>query len=168
MRWIPWLLGVNGIILLITTSHLRIGLERGGRVLSSVGLFVLTIPAVTLFGIHMCDEGSAPPFVIFATAILAASIPWIIPAHPWWIRSLVAITISCGILTAGHLASSYHSDNITGNPNYASERFWHTSFTGQYPRDNEKMDAYRRQRHNRPEAPPPTNSEQGESPKPRP
>jgi hypothetical protein len=58
------------------------------------------------------------------------------------IRGLVAVTISGGILTAGHLTSSYHLDTVTGNPNYTSGRFWHTPLSGQYPRDRGKMKQY--------------------------
>jgi hypothetical protein len=36
---------------------------------------------------------------------------------------------------ANFQTASYHRDNITGNRDYRSGTFWHTPFTGQYPRD---------------------------------
>ena len=145
IQLVPFLLGIIGFILVFATSHLDVGSKRREKALSSFMLFVFSIPAVAFFGLHMCVEGNPPPFVIYATATLSASVPWIIPAHPWWIRGLIAIILSCGILTASYLTSSNHSESITGNPNYASQRFWHTFLTGQYPRNLEKMEAFQQE-----------------------
>ena len=38
------------------------------------------------------------------------------------------------VTLVGLLVSSYHSVEVTGNPELANGRYWHTSLTGMYPR----------------------------------
>jgi hypothetical protein len=143
LYWILFLLGTNAVILLVTTSHLSSVPHAMARALISLALFLIGSILVALCGMHMCDEGKAPQFVVFATAFLLALYPWFKKLNPWCIRGLIAVTLSAGMFTSNYLATSYHSENITGNPDYASARFWHTPFTGQYPRDAKKMAEYR-------------------------
>lgn len=93
---------------------------------------------VGVSGMHKCAEGHAPSYLAFLFASIVASIPWLTGAHPWAIRALIVVVLSSGMTCANLLASSYHQNNITGNPDFASGRFWHTPFTGQYPRDHDK------------------------------
>ncbi len=137
---------INGALLLVATSHLRRTSTWKARAVSSIGIFLLAQLAVTIFSYHKCNEGSTPPFVMYAVASVAALFPWIYSTNPWAIRGMIAVTVMTGMLSAKHLTSSYHSERVTGNPSYATERYWHTPFTGQYPRDREKMATYRQKR----------------------
>ena len=166
LEWILWLVAINGILLLVTTAHLRKDSKWIGRTLSSMGVFFIAVAVVSVSGWHKCDEGSAPPFVIYSSASIGAILPWLYPLKPWLIRGLIALTVTAGMFTASYLASSYHSDSITGNPVYASDRFWHTAFTGQYPRDHAKMAAYRQEWLRAREEPESENSEQAEAQNP--
>lgn len=133
------ILGINGVILLLATTHLRKTSQWRERALSSFAIFLFTTVVVGFSGMHMCNEGSPPSFVMLATGVVAGIFPWLYSAHPWLIRGLIFITVTMGMFSAKSLASSYHLPSITGNPKYTSGRFWHTAFTGQYPRDHEKM-----------------------------
>ena len=123
------------IILLAATSHIRRSSGAKGRAISSILLLPLTALAVSISGEHKCDEGSVPPFVALATAVLAAGVPWVLRSRPWMMRGAAALVVLCGGIVESGLANSYHRDAITGNPSFASGRFWHTALTGQYPRD---------------------------------
>lgn len=133
------ILGINGVILLLVTTHLRKTSQWRERAASSFAIFVFTTVVVGFSGMHMCDDGKLPSFVMFATGVVAGIFPWLYSAHPWLIRGLIFLTITIGLVSSRILITSYHSDSITGNPKYSSGRFWHTSFTGQYPRDHKKM-----------------------------
>jgi hypothetical protein len=102
---------------------------------SAALIFPLAVFVVGFAGFHHCDEGGAPTFVVFASAAIAAAGPFFVPMRRGLLPAYVALAVSAGMLTAGHLTSSYHRDDITGNPEHASGRYWHTLFTGQYPRD---------------------------------
>ena len=138
-----WLLGVCGVVLLISTTHLSPDTKWGGRLISSVLIALLSFPLVAIVGFHHCDEGSPPPLIVLTPAILCAIFPWMRFLNVWIVRCLIAVVLSSGLLTASFLTSSYHLPDITGNPEYASERFWHTWITGQYPRDKAKIESLR-------------------------
>jgi len=146
MRWLLVLIISNGIILLAATVHIRRSAGPKSRTLSSLLLLALTAMAVFILSQHACEEGTAPPFVVFGTAVIAAGCPWLLPRRPWAMRGAIAVVVSCGIVVAQDLTNSYHRNSITGNPDYASGRFWHTSLTGQYPRDPSKTHAARLKR----------------------
>lgn len=130
-------------VLFATTTHLRKTSDRKDRAASSIALFVITWILIGVAGMHMCNEGRPPSYLALVFALLASAIPWLIGVNPWTIRALIAVAVGGGISCASYLASSYHQKHITGNPDYASERFWHTPFIGQYPRDKAKMERKR-------------------------
>ncbi len=138
-----FLLVIIAVVLFMTTTHLRKTSDRKDRAMSSIALFLITWILVGVSGIHMCQEGRPPSYLAFVFALLASAIPWLIGVNLWMIRALLAVAVGGGISCASYLASSYHQKHITGNPDFASERFWHTPFTGQYPRDKAKMERKR-------------------------
>jgi hypothetical protein len=135
---------INGFVLLVATCHLRKSTGSLGKAVASGLLFGLTAAIISVFGSHRCDEGSAPLFIIVFAAVISAAAPWVFGSRPWRARGLIILIVCVGALSASHLASSYHGDDITGNPSYSSGRFWHTGFTGQYPRDRSKTPRFRR------------------------
>ncbi len=137
------LLAIIAVVLLVTTTHLRKTSDRKDRAMSSIALFFITWILVGVSGMHMCQEGRSPSYLAFVFAFLASSMPWQRGLHPWTIRALIAVVFGSGISSSSYLASSYHQKEITGNPDYASARFWHTALTGQYPRDKAKMERKR-------------------------
>lgn len=138
ITWIAWLVAINGIILLAATTHLRKDSRPIGRAIATILLSCMTCFVVVMSGFHHCDEGGAPSFVIFSSAAITGVLPWLNRLHPWSIRIAIALTVTTGMVSATYLSSSYHRDTITGNPKYSAGRFWHTPFTGQYPRDRVK------------------------------
>ncbi len=138
-----WLICINGIVLLAATSHLRKTSRPEARGICSVALFLLTMLVVTASGFHRCDEGGTPSFVIFSSATITASLAWFSRLTPWQLRGLAAMTITLGMISGSRISSSYHREAVTGNPAYSAGRFWHTPFTGQYPRDREKTPRYK-------------------------
>ncbi|MCX6907805.1 MAG: hypothetical protein NTY01_07160, partial [Verrucomicrobia bacterium] len=82
-----------------------------------------------------CSEGSSPLFVVFTCAGVAALGPFCVRLRSWRLPLYVFFVVIGGIFIAEYLAASYHRKDITGNPAFSSGQFWHTPFTGQYPRD---------------------------------
>ena len=139
-----WLWGVlffvvlGGIVMFVSTVYLRHSSGRRHKSASSLTLLLTTAAVICLPGCHRCSEGGVPSPVIFFFAIISALLPWLLCHRLWILRGVIVLVVSVGVVFAGYLAWSYHSDDITGNPNYSSDRFWHTWFTGQYPRDRAK------------------------------
>jgi len=138
MERLPWLCFAVGLIVVAATSHLRRTSTSPAKTGSSAALFVLTWLFVSFAGHHLCDEGGAPAFVVLTAAVGTASTPFLLLSRLWLLRLVVGLVAGAGMFLAAHLAASYHRDEITGNPRYSSGRFWHTPFTGQYPRDKAK------------------------------
>ncbi len=142
----PYFLGVNVFLLLVLIPHLRSTSGVISRVLSSIILLVVTAFVVISFGSHRCNQGGSPPFLITLTAFLAAGMPWLLTGRMRVLRGVIVLVVaSSGMILANYLTSSYHRDDITGNPDYSSGRFWHTTFTGQYPREQDKSKLPRKQ-----------------------
>ncbi|MEM7391254.1 MAG: hypothetical protein AAF492_02815 [Verrucomicrobiota bacterium] len=142
-EWLPWLIGVNCIVLMAGTSHLTKDSGRKGRAVSSLIVFPLTFFIVSLFGFHKCDDGTSPAYIAYTTALLSASLPWIGRLPLWLGKTMIAVLLTSGAMASSYLSSSYHREDITGNDKYSSGRFWHTPFTGQYPRDKSKTPRFR-------------------------
>jgi hypothetical protein len=107
----------------------------GWRIAASVQVFLAAFFAVGCAGVHMCHEGGSPLFLNLAVGALASIVPWFHKWNVWVLRACIIVVTIVGMHTARFLAHSYHGDTITGNPRFSSGRFWHTPFTGQYPRD---------------------------------
>ncbi len=117
------------------------------RIVASVILSLLSFLAIEMAGMHMCREGGSPAFVVWSVTGIAATLPWIVRKNLWLLGLNIALVVTSGMHIAHSLTNSYHRDDITGNPDYSSGRFWHTPFTGQLPRDREKMKRYEQERH---------------------
>ena len=122
------------VVLAISTVHIRQDSGTVARIFCTLMLLLLAAFTIFICGSHKCDEGDAPASIMLATAALTACLPWMLRLHPWLMRAAVAVVIYAGATIASDLTHSYHRDDMTGNPRYASGRFWHTPLTGQYPR----------------------------------
>ena len=151
----------SSVILAVATSHIRRSSGLMALAASSVTLFTLTAFTMFMYGSHKCDEGGTPLCVVVVAGFLTAALPWGLRDHPWLLRVLVAAVIFVGATVASKLAHSYHRDDITGNPRYASGRFWHTPLTGQYPRDEAYTFKARHEREHQQKIKNTINSEQG-------
>jgi len=114
------------------------------RAVVSVVIFCCVAYPVQLAGMHECLEGRPPEVLEFVFAGLAASLPWCFGRWKWPIPLGFMILLFAGTYRARTLAHSYHGDHITGNPEFSSGSFWHTSITGQRPRDHEKVKQFRK------------------------
>ena len=123
------------IIIFAVALQIRRSCGARQRALGSIALLVFTAIIVFMSGQHKCEEGTVPLFIACTTAVLAASLPWVLCSRPWLMIGLVVLVVIGGVTIASCLATSYHQDSITGNPKFASGRFWYTRLTGQYPRD---------------------------------
>ena len=122
------------------------------RIGASIQVFLAASCAVVCAGIHMCDEGGSPLFVTLTVGALAAVIPWFRRWNVWVLRICMIALLMVGMRTASLLTNTYHGDAITGNPEFSSGRFWHTPFTGQYPRDQSRPRERMRTPPDKPEA----------------
>ncbi len=130
---LPAAIGVL-IVITLATLHLRKSSGKVAKTISSILLLLLTYYLLAAFD-HACDQGRAPHFVRYGLYCFGVATPWVFPRRPWIIRATLFAALSVGMTIAIYLTNSYHGDSITGNPHYSSGRFWHTPFTGQYPRD---------------------------------
>jgi hypothetical protein len=105
----------------------------------SVIAFIAAAYAFRFAGIHKCDEGSPPEILAFAVGGLAASLPWMLAQWRLAVPLAFVVVFFAGTFTARALAHSYHAPEVTGNPAFSSGRFWHSSVTGQLPRDPKKV-----------------------------
>lgn len=128
---------VSGLIVLISTTHLRWWKGRGAILTSSVLLGSLVTLMVLEWGGHECAEGKPPEYLAFVGGGLAGAVPWC-RSFSMNIRRMLAFCIAMLFVTmVGLLVSSYHSVGITGNAKLANGRYWHTTLTGQYPRGSQ-------------------------------
>lgn len=123
------------VVILLSTTHLRKKSRKLGKAISSgLLLFLIPLHIYSMSG-HLCDEGNAPIFIQFGFAAIGAALPWVLPSYPWITRLAIVPILLVGGGVASYLTATYHRDDITGNRSYSSGWFWHTPFTGQYPRD---------------------------------
>ena len=108
----------------------------------SVVLFIGAAYAFQFAGMHMCFEGSPPAVLEVLFGGLAASLPWLLGRWKWPVPVAFIAVFFTGTFLAGFLASSYHGEDVSGNPDFSSGQFWHTPISGQYPRDLEKTQAF--------------------------
>lgn len=127
-------LAIASLVAVFGTVPLFFGKGVWHKTGSSLLLFLSVAFGVLIAGAHMCDEGGSPPFVILSTAAVCSAMPWLALKNAWLTRIAIAVVLMSGMAAAHNLADSYHAENITGNPEYSSGRFWHTPFSGQYPR----------------------------------
>ena len=130
---LPAAIGVL-IVTTLATIHLRKESGKVAKSISSILLLLLTYYLLAAFD-HACDQGRAPHFVRYGLYCFCVAVPWVFPKRPWTTRATLFAALSVGMTIVIYLTDSYHGDSITGNPHYSSGRFWHTPFTGQYPRD---------------------------------
>lgn len=135
LGWLPFQIFV---CLLVSTTHLRRTSGKIARSWSSVLLFLLIPFILGWHSNHLCDQGSAPPFVKYGFGFLGAILPWVFRSSPWVVRAFVIPILLIGVPLASYLTASYHRSDITGNPYYSRGRFWHTPFTGQYLRESKE------------------------------
>jgi len=106
------------------------------------GSALLLFFGVALFsgmtGVHMCNEGGTPPFVMFAGGALASAVPFLFSGRRWRIAICAWMVCATTMLIAAHLTDIYHESEYTGNPAYSAGRFWHTPITGLYPRSQKR------------------------------
>jgi hypothetical protein len=121
-------------VILISTTHLRKSSGPIAKSVSSALLLVLIALVIDSKSGHLCDEGRAPFFVKFGFGAIGGALPWVLPSSPWITRGAIIPIILFGAFVASFLTASYHRDDITGNRDFSSGFFWHTPFTGQYPR----------------------------------
>ncbi len=123
------------VVVLLSLWPMWIWKKSWARLLSALIIFPLAAHYINYCGLHFCDEGNPPLFMVLTYAGAAALGPFCVRLCRWRLPLYVFLMTIAGIATSMHLAGSYHRQDITGNPAYSSGQFWHTPFTGQYPRD---------------------------------
>lgn len=98
--------------------------------------------AIWIRGQHRCIEGDPPVTTVVFLALLVSAAHFTSFANKWLAVGLATLVAISSQAFVGHLARSYHSDTITGNPRMAQDTFWHTFFTGQHQRDPTKKHPY--------------------------
>ena len=133
--WPDWFYMVAG---LAATALLWWRSDGWIRAVVSVVMFGCVGYPTRFAGMHECFEGRPPELLELVFAGIAASLAWSLGRWRWPVPLTFIMLLSAGTFTARALAHSYHSDEITGNPEFSSGRFWHTAITGQLPRDKDK------------------------------
>jgi hypothetical protein len=121
-------------LILLAVSPMWLWQPRWNRWISAPLTGLVVGLAVSLAGQHKCQEGGPPWVIVLGVAGLAAAGPFLVPLRRGLLPACLLVVTSIGMATTAHLARSYHRPEITGNPAYSAGRFWHTPFTGQYPR----------------------------------
>ena len=112
------------------------------RVVYALILFLVAALYNAQCGSNKGYEGRAPLFMVLMFAGAASLGPFCIRLRRWQLPLYVFLMIIAGAATSIYLTDSYERPDITGNPAFSSGRFWHTPFTGQYPRDMEKTQRF--------------------------
>ena len=131
--YIAFIIAVLSVASFIAIAPLKISSKWPLRLLSLLFTLFL-IGCVFATTDHMCDEGDAPLFLMLASSLSASIFPLLFATRPWLCYGSVAFIAFSSFCASAYLTASYHRDDVTGNPRYASGRFWHTPFTGQMPR----------------------------------
>jgi hypothetical protein len=108
----------------------------------SVVAFIAAAFAFKFAGMHKCNEGNPPELLGNVVGVIAASLPWMLAQWRLAVPLAFVVVFFAGTYTARALAESYHAPAITGNPAFSSGRFWHSSVSGQLPRDPKKVEAF--------------------------
>jgi hypothetical protein len=128
---------VSGAIVGITLWPTWIWNTRGARRATALLAFIAVALLVSFAGAHGCNEGGTPLFLVLGAALGCAAAPLLETRRLWVAPVLVATLCFTGMFTAVRLTDLYHRRAYTGNPAHASGWFWHTPFTGLYPRSAE-------------------------------
>ena len=118
--------------------------KRNSWIRASISVITFTVTAYAFHfaGMHKCFEGNPPEFLEYAVGALAALLPWVFARWRSVVPLSFTIVFFAGTFTAGVLADSYHGPTVTGNPAFSSGRFWHSTLTGQLPRDPKKVEEF--------------------------
>ena len=128
------ILGLDGLVILVSLWPTWIWTSARARRISALLAFAMAAFVVTVAGTHKCNQGGPPLFLTCLCGALCATATVAIQRARWLVAVLVAAICTVGILTSSHLTDLYHHREYTGNPGYSCGRFWHTPFTGLYPR----------------------------------
>lgn len=108
---------------------------RSARISAAFILFVFVSLFAAAPGMHMCDEGRTPLFVMLAGGLLSAAMPFVFNNRRWHMAVSAWVICMTAGLAAAYLTDIYHQNEYTGNPANSSGRYWHTPFTSLYPRN---------------------------------